>query len=208
MSVVLSLFDYSCEMVKPWAAAGFTCYCVDIQHPEGETRDGNIIRVGADIRTWLPPRGPIAAVFAFVPCTHMAVSGARWFKGKGLRKLAESIELFACAAEICEWSEAPYFIENPVSTIATYWRKPDETFDPCDYGDPYTKKTCVWTGNGFVLPPKTPVLPLEGSRMHLMPPSADRANKRSETPPGFSQAVFNAMRNRPGWSGARLPTAA
>lgn len=194
--IVLSLFDFTGAMVKPWADAGYDCICVDIQHPEGERLEGGILKVGADVREYLPPREPIAAVFAFPPCTHLAVSGARWFQGKGLGKLAESVALFHHAVRLCEWSDAPYFIENPVSTISTYWRKPDVAFDPCDYGDPYTKKTCLWLGNGFTMPPKTPVLPLEGSRMHLLPPSDDRANLRSATPPGFARAVFNHMQLR------------
>jgi hypothetical protein len=53
--IVLSLFDYSGNMVRPWAEAGYLCYCVDLQHPAGETRQGNIVLVGADIREWLPP---------------------------------------------------------------------------------------------------------------------------------------------------------
>jgi hypothetical protein len=92
-------------------------------------------------------------------------------------------------------------IENPVGRLSTCWRKPDYQFDPCDYGayldppgDTYTKRTCLWTGAGFVMPKPDPVLPLEGSRMHLLPPSDDRANLRSETPAGFALAVFKANR--------------
>jgi len=48
--VVTSLFDQTGNMVLPWAEAGFLCYCVDIKHPAGESRQGNIIRVGADAR--------------------------------------------------------------------------------------------------------------------------------------------------------------
>lgn len=147
----MSLFDFSGNMVKPWAEAGYSCLCVDIQH-KGEETNGNITRVGADILEYLPPLSEYAAVFAFPPCTHLAVSGARWFAGKGLGALADSIRLFHRAAQICEWSGAPYLIENPISTISTYWRKPDYVFDPCDYGDPYTKKTCLWTGGGFMMP--------------------------------------------------------
>ena len=70
-------------------------------------------------RPWLCPvdRERIAFVSAFPPCDHLAVSGARWFKGKGLRRLAVSVEMFATAAEFCEWAGAPYMIENPVSNI-------------------------------------------------------------------------------------------
>jgi hypothetical protein len=129
----------------------------------------------------------------------VAVSGARWFKDKGLASLIDALDLFYAALRLAEWSRAPYMIENPVSTVSTYWRKPDYTFDPCDYGgylkppgDEYTKKTCLWTGNGFQMPKPFRVAPKEGSRMHRLPPSKDRANLRSTTPKGFAQAVFEA----------------
>lgn len=194
--IMISCFDYSCVMAKPWAEAGFLCYCVDMQHPEGETREGNIIKVGCDVREWLPPRGPIAFAAFFPPCTDVAVSGARWFRDKGLGALVTALNLFDVSVKLAEWTGAPYLIENPVSTVSTYWRKPDYTFDPCDYGDPYTKKTCLWTGGGFVMPEKSPVHPHEGSRMHLLPPSDNRANLRSETPMGFARAVFEANRQK------------
>ncbi len=52
--IVVSLFDFTGNMVAPWARAGFLCYCVDGKHPAGERRDGNIISVGADVRDWPP----------------------------------------------------------------------------------------------------------------------------------------------------------
>src|ERR1700758_2440692 len=111
--VVISLFDKTGNMVRPWADAGYACICYDIQH-EGTRREGNIVFSHWDAlhETLVAPvHGEIAAVFAFPPCTHLAVSGARWFKGKGLRKLAQSIHMFAAAAEFCEASGAPYMIE-------------------------------------------------------------------------------------------------
>lgn len=141
-------------------------------------------------------------VFAFPPCDHLAVSGARWFRGKGLRLLAGSIELFASAAEFCEWVGAPYLIENPVSAISTYWRKPDYTFHPFQYtgyheADNYTKKTCLWTGHDFAMPMP---LVLRGlgepdHRIHTEPPSPERPMRRSMTPKGFARAVFEANRH-------------
>ena len=146
--IVVSLFDHTGHMVAPWAEAGFQCYCVDLQHPAGETRRGNVILVGADVREWLPPYGPVAILFAFPPCTDVAVSGARWFKDKGLGNLIRALQLFEVSVKLAEWTGAPYLIENPVSTVATYWRKPDHRFNPCDYGgyltppgDAYTKQT-------------------------------------------------------------------
>jgi len=193
---VLSLCDKTGNMLKPWAEAGYDCIAVDIQH-EGETDRDDITYVEADVKSYLPPLAEYAAVFAFPPCTNLAVSGARWFKDKGLPGLIEGLEIVDACRRICEWSGAPYLIENPVSTLSTYWRKPDYKFDPCDFGgyldppgDRYTKKTCLWTGGGFVMPAVCRVEPTEGSKMHLMPPSADRANLRSETPRGFAEAVF------------------
>ena len=132
--IVVSLFDKSGIMVLPWAKAGFLCYCVDLEHPAGECREGNIVRVGADVRDWLPPSAEIKVLFAFPPCTHVAASGARWFKDKGLGSLINALQLFEAAVRLAEWTQAPYMIENPVSTVSSYWRIPDYTFDPCDYG--------------------------------------------------------------------------
>jgi hypothetical protein len=197
--IVVSLFDRTGHMVAPWANAGFLCYCVDIQHPLGELREGNVVKVGADVRDWLPPYASIKILFAFPPCTHVAISGARWFQDKGIGALIDALQLFEAALRLAEWTQAPYLIENPVSTISTYWRKPDYTFDPCDYGgyleipsDAYTKKTCLWTGNGFVMPHAKWVRPFEGSKMHRLPPTKSRAALRSATPKGFAQAVFEA----------------
>lgn len=198
----LFLFDKTAVMARPWAEAGIDCYCVDIQHPKGEARDGHIIRAGADIHRWTPPLGrEIVFVAAFVPCTHMAVSGARWFAGKGLYALADSIALFARAADICEASGAPYLIENPVSTISSYWRKPDHTFHPWQFadrepGDNYTKQTCLWTGGGFVMPQGLgEPIATPDNRIHYASPGDERADFRSATPAGFARAAFEA--NRP-----------
>ena len=185
-------------MVKPWRDAGYRCICVDIQHTGVEIRDG-IEYTQHDVQTYMPPLGIYKIAFGFPPCTHLAISGARWFQSKGLSALHEAIGIVEATRRLCEWTSAPYCIENPVSTLSTYWRKPDYTFNPCDYGgytappsDAYTKKTCLWTGSGFKMPATKPVEPTEGSKMHLLPPTSDRADIRSETPMGFAIAVFEA----------------
>lgn len=201
--VALFLYDFTGRMAEPWLAAGYTCYLVDLQHPTGVRRDPKhrLIRIGADIRGgWLPSREVAercAFAAAFPPCDHLATSGARWLRGKGLRALSLSIDLFATAAEVCEWIGAPYMIENPRSTISTYWRKPDHTFHPCDYTllespDNYTKETWIWSGNGFVMPPpcRDQSLGAPDDRIHRAAPGDDRRNFRSATPRGFARAVF------------------
>lgn len=194
---VISLFDKTGNMVRPWAEAGYDCFCYDIQHDRVRT-EGRITFIPFDLMREAPQLANVDIVFAFPPCTHLAVSGARWFKGKGLRALADSIHMFATAAEFAEASGAPYMIENPVSTISTYWRKPDHNFHPHHYTafepeDNYTKQTCLWTGNGFVMPEKNKIdLPPPDNRIHAAPPSSDRADFRSATPMGFARAVFEA----------------
>lgn len=195
--MILSLCDRTGVMVRPWAEAGYDCLCVDIQHQD--RIEGSIAFVGADVTDYLPPLTEYRMVFAFPPCTNLAVSGARWFRDKGLKGLCDGLRVVEACRRICEWSGAPYLIENPVSTLSTYWRKPDHIFDPCDYGgyltppgDRYTKRTCLWTGNGFVMPAKRPVEPAEKSLIHHMPPSPDRGDLRSVTPEGFARAVFEA----------------
>jgi len=199
---VLSLCDRTGNAVRPWwAEAGYECWTVDLRHPPGMgTLEDGIRRIGADVTRWCMPPRPFAFVFAWPPCTDLAVSGARWFKHKGLDALADALRVVAACVRICEASGAPYLLENPVSTLATYWRKPDHMFDPCDYAgyldDPapeaYTKRTCLWTGGGFVMPEPRRVEPVLGSRMHSLPPSPDRADLRATTPLGFARAVFAA----------------
>lgn len=185
--LVLSLFDLTGHMVRPWAEAGYDTLCIDIQ------------RDGTDILRWIPPRREYRIVFAFPPCTNLSVSGARWFRDKGLAGLGAAIELVERARDICEWSGAPWMLENPVSTLSSYWRKPDHTFHPWQFAghdpaDNYTKKTCLWTGGGFVMPRPYPLAcgALPDDRIHKAPPGDGRANFRSATPLGFARAVFIA----------------
>lgn len=65
--------------------------------------------------------------------------------------------------------------------------------------DHYTKKTAIWCGNDFVMPPMATDPSLSGvapdDRIHKAAPSAERANERSATPRGFARAVFNVNRD-------------
>jgi hypothetical protein len=159
---VVSLCDLTGTMVRPWAEAGYDAVCYDLQH---SIRADKVEQVGAGSITyrWADVRsltatdiGRPSIVFAFPPCTHLANSGNRDKRRKGLRLLIDSLELVEACRVLCENSGAPYLIENPVGSLSTYWREPDERFNPCDFAgylaDPfpesYTKKTLLWMGGG------------------------------------------------------------
>ena len=112
------------------------------------------------------------------------------------------MQLFEWSARLTTWCQSPYFIENPVCTVSTYWLPPDFRFDPCDYAgylpaerqlsEAYTKRTCLWTGGGFQLPEPKAGVPILGSKMHNFPDSKNRANLHLATPAGHARAVFEA----------------
>jgi hypothetical protein len=200
---VVSLCDRTGNMVRPWIENGYRAVTVDLQpKQEGDDRFHivcDVLSLSDDFAKQFRP----VAVFAFPPCTNLAVSGARWFTDKGLAGLIDGLRLVEKCRAICEASGAPWMLENPVSTLSTYWRKPDHTFHPWHYtafelGDNYTKTTCLWTGGGFVMPAQAhdEALGQPDDRIHKAPPSDDRADIRSATPMGFARAVFqsNGMR--------------
>lgn len=162
--LALFLFERTGNMAKPWLEAGFDVLCLDIEHsvrtPEPNTARCDLRTLGPAISI-MASRGYLPADVVFMgaspPCTDVACSGARDLARKGLRALAESLEMFATAQEMASIISAPFYIENPRSTVSTYWRKPDHKFHPHQFTllepeDNYTKETWLWTGNGFVMP--------------------------------------------------------
>jgi len=234
MPTVLSLYDYTGEAAKPWAAAGYDCVCFDIQHskvnPRVERYQGGTIRfVHADLhdRAVLSEivqqyKGDAVFMMAFPVCTDMAVSGAAHFDTKKeanplYREIA--VDHARWCGHVGDALGCPYFIENPVSVLATHWRKSDYSFQPFQFGgyipedeaahptwpeyiadrDAYPKKTCLWTGGGFQMPEQRPVDCADGySTQHkkLGGKSAKTKNIRSATPRGFARAVFQANHNQ------------
>ena len=203
LPIAIFLCDESGIMAAPWAEAGVECYCVDVQHSIRRERvEGLVHYVWGDCRTWRPPEGRrIVFVAAFSPCTHVTVAGARDFATKGGMALRDTLEMFEACRQAAAWSGAPYMLENPVGVLSSipHIGKPDFYFHPWQYTgfeleDNYTKKTCIWAGNGFVMPEPKVVdgLPPPDDRIHKAPPGADRATIRSKTPAGFARAVFEA----------------
>lgn len=200
---VISLCDLTGNMVRPWAEAGYECFCFDIAHSiRKPRREGNINFLWGDVRTVRRPTDKrIAIVFIQTPCTHTAVSGARDFAKKGGMMLRDALEMFEAGRQIGDWSGAPWMQENPITIMSSipHLGKPDHYFHPSHYAglceaDNYTKNTAIWCGNGFVMPPPCPAPHLgpPDDRIHKAPPGADRADFRSAAPMGFSRAVFQA----------------
>lgn len=125
-------------------------------------------------------------ILAFPPCTHLAVSGARYFPEKrkdGRQKAA--IDFFMEFAN----AECPKIaIENPVGIMSTYYRKPDQIIQPWQFGHGETKKTCLWLKG---LPPLAPTNIVAGreQRIWKMPPSENRAKNRAKTFLGVARAM-------------------
>lgn len=151
----------SCDLLSPET---------DGMHHQGDVRD--ILGDGYDM------------MIAHPPCTHLAVSGARWFKDKQ-QEQQEALEFVRTlmAAPIERIA-----IENPISIISSKIRKPDQIIQPWQFGHGETKATCLWLKN---LPKLKPTDIVEGreARIHKMPPSPDRWKERSKTYQGIADAM-------------------
>ena len=125
-------------------------------------------------------------IIAFPPCTDLAVSGARYFKQKQADgRQQKSIEFFMKFVNAeCE----RIAIENPIGIMSTHYRKPDQIVHPWMFGHGETKATCLWLKN---LPKLKPTNIVDGreQRIWKMPPSPDRAKKRSKTFLGIAKAM-------------------
>jgi site-specific DNA-cytosine methylase len=123
-------------------------------------------------------------MIAHPPCTHLAVSGARWFKDKVVEQ-AESLEFvrLLLGAPIERIA-----LENPVSIISSKIRKPDQIIQPWQFGHGETKATCLWLKN---LPKLTPTNVVEGreGRTWKEPPGPERWKKRYITFQGIADAM-------------------
>jgi site-specific DNA-cytosine methylase len=123
-------------------------------------------------------------MIAHPPCTHLAVSGSRWFKDK-------QMEQQAALAFVRMLMDAPtprMAIENPVSVISSRIRKPDQIIQPWQFGHGETKATCLWLKG---LPPLVPTNIVEGreARVHRMAPGTNRWKERSRTFAGIAAAM-------------------
>ena len=132
-----------------------------------------------------PPFGePWDLMIAHPPCTHLAVSGARWFN----EKRAEQAQALDFVRRLLEAPLALIAVENPVSIISSHIRKPDQIVQPFYFGDPFRKTTCLWL-KGLPLLTKTNDLGTGKQACWREPPHPDRWKRRSRTYPGFAAAM-------------------
>lgn len=145
-------------------------------HYEGDVKD--ILYDGWDL------------MIAHPPCTHLAVSGARWFKDKQ-KEQQEALEF----VQLLLNAPIPRIaLENPVSIISSRIRKPTQTIQPWQFGHGEVKRTCLWLKN---LPPLVPTNIVEGreAKVHMMPPGPDRWKERSRTYLGIAEAMAEQWGN-------------
>jgi hypothetical protein len=154
--------------------------------------DGSEFHIQRDVNSVLsgPPwfddiySGYWDLMIAHPPCTHLAVSGARWFH----KKTVEQLEALAFVKALMAAPIPRICIENPISIISSRIRKPDQIIQPWQHGHGETKATCLWLKN---LPHLTPTQVVSGreAKVHRMPPGPNRWKERSRTYSGIAQAM-------------------
>lgn len=139
-------------------------------HIQGDCRDNDL--------SWAD------LAICFPPCTHLAVSGARWFKSKH-KEQKEALKFI----EYLMTLPIPHIaIENPIGIISTRIRKPDQIIQPWMFGHGETKATCLWLFNLPLLQP-TNIVDGREPRIHKMPPSPNRGQDRSRAYQGIADAM-------------------
>ena len=129
-------------------------------------------------------------MIAFPPCTHLAVSGARWFATKQTEQ--RKAIWFFMALNNC--SIPKICIENPIGIMSTNYRKPNQIIQPWQFGHGETKATCLWL-KGLPLLQPTNIVKGRHARVHREPPGPDRWKNRSRTYQGIADAMAEQWGN-------------
>ena len=181
---VLTACEFSGVVRDAFAALGHDAWSCDLLPSEkpGQHIQGDALKV-MESQPW-------DLMIAHPPCTHLAVSGARWFKGKATEQTEALFFVDALLASrikhIC--------LENPISIISSRIRKPDQIIQPWQFGHGEVKATCLWLKN---LPKLVPTNIVSGreARVHKMAPSPDRWKERSRTLSGIAAAMTEQWGN-------------
>lgn len=175
---VLVACEFSGVVRRAFRARGHDAWSCDLLPAE----DGDPHHFEGDVLARLGDGWDL--MIAHPPCTHLAVSGARWFKDKR----EEQAAALAFARALLDAPIPRIALENPISVISSHIRKPDQIIQPWQFGHGETKATCLWLKG---LPPLIPTNVVEGreARVHRMPPGPDRWKERSRTFPGIAEAM-------------------
>ena len=139
--------EESQQVTKAFRNIGINAFSCDLQQCSGGHPEWHIQR---DIFEVIDEHSEIKVGIFFPPCTHLAVSGARWFKEKQVDgRQQAAIDFFLKLTNI----NIPFAIENPVGIMSKHYRKPDQIIQPFQFGDPERKTTCLWLKD---LPPLLP----------------------------------------------------
>lgn len=175
---VLIACEFSGTVRRAFAALGHDAWSCDLLPAD----DGDPNHIQNDVLPILGQGWDL--MVAHPPCTHLAVSGARWFKNK-LDEQAESLDF------VRQLLNAPIpriALENPISIISSRIRKPDQIIQPWQFGHGETKATCLWLKE-LPLLKATKIVEGREARIHKMPPSPDRWKRRSVTYSGIAAAM-------------------
>lgn len=175
---VLVACEYSGAVRRAFRALGHNAWSCDMLPAD----DSQQFHIQNDVTKYL--RDGWDLMVAHPPCTHLSVSGARWFKDK----LPEQAAALDFVRELMAAPIPRIAIENPISIISSRIRKPDQIIQPWQFGHGETKATCLWLKN---LPKLVPTNIVEGreARVHRMPPGPDRWKERSRTYTGIAAAM-------------------
>jgi len=194
MMRILIACEYSGRVRDAFAKQGHDVLSCDLLPCEGRA---DLSHYQGDVRDLLSEKWDM--VIAFPPCTHLASSGARWFKEKQADgRQHEAIKFFTLFTNL---DHVKYTcIENPVGIMSTHYRKPDQIIQPWMFGHPETKATCLWLKG---LPKLEPTDIVEGreQRIWKMPPSKERAKMRSLTYQGIADAMADQWVKLSRWGG-------
>jgi hypothetical protein len=123
-------------------------------------------------------------LIAHPPCTHLAVSGARWF----YLKRDEQVTALDFVRILLDAPIVRIALENPISIISSKIRKPDQIIQPWMFGHGETKATCLWL-KGLPLLTPTNIVDGRAGRVWRIPPSEHRWKDRSRTMQGIADAM-------------------
>lgn len=187
---ILIACEESQVVCKAFRAKGHEAYSCDIipcsgGHPEWHIQDDVLKHLddGWDLMIGHPP------------CTHLAVSGARWFK-EGVKPLYLQDQAADFFMMLINAPINKIAIENPVCIMSTRYKKPNQIINPYQFGHPEQKKTCLWLKNLPLLKETNNVydymmtLPLKDrTRIHWL--GSNKSKERSVTYLGIAEAMAN-----------------